>query len=317
MRELFTREELALFAKAVSSELRVDILQYAAEHPGASLIEMAETFHVSRAAITQNIKILTEAGLLEIGPGIGGTAARKGCYLKENKFMLDFHRQFLTQKFYSAEIPIGQFCDYSITPTCGIATPQELIGRADDPAFFDDPKRFHASILWFTTGYVEYRLPNYLQKGQKLAELQLSFEIASEAPGSAENWPSDISFSLNGHDLGSWTSPGDFGNVRGRFTPKWWELNWNQYGLLKLLSVNEHGTFIDGRLISPLQAVDLEIDHTSELRFRFSAPADALNAGGFTLYGRNFGNYNQDLKFNLIYTEAEGENEDETSPKAS
>lgn len=303
MREIFTREELAAFAKAVSSELRVDILQYVAGHPGVGLMELADVFHVSRAAITQNTKQLADSGLLDIGAGASGSSARKGCYLTEKRFLLDFNRQFLTQKIYSTEIPIGQYSDYAVTPTCGLATPEELIGKADDPAFFDDPKRFNASILWFTTGYVEYRLPNYLQKGQQLAELQFSFEISSEAPGSAENWPSDITFSLNGKELGSWTSPGDFGNVRGRFTPEWWEINWNQYGLLKLLTVNEHGTFIDGRMISSITAAELEINHTSELRFRITASPDAQNSGGCTIFGRDFGNYNQGLKFNIIYTE--------------
>ncbi len=310
MREIFTREELALFAKAVSSELRVDILQYIAEHPGAGLMDLAEAFGVSRAAITQNTKLLIDAKLMEIGPGARGSSARKGCYLTDKRFILDFQRQFLTQKLYATEIPIGQFNDYSVTPTCGIATPDELIGKADEPAFFDDPKRFNASILWFTTGFVEYRLPNYLQEGQELAEMQFSFEISSEAPGSAENWPSDITFSLNGLDLGSWTSPGDFGNIRGRFTPEWWEINWNQYGLLKLLTVNEHGTFMDGRMISSIKTADLAIDHGSELRFRISAPPEARNAGGCTIFGRNFGNYNQGIKFNIIYTEAPKETED-------
>lgn len=304
MRELFSKEELTGFAKAISSEFRIDLIQYIAGHPGVSLMQLADYFKVSRAAITQNVKILSEAGLLDLGKGNSENSGRKGCYIQEDKFLFNIQRHLLTQKIYSTEIPIGQFIDYSVTPTCGIATPEELIGVVDNPAFFDDPKRFDASILWFTTGYVEYRLPNYLKKGQTVDELQFSFEISSEAPGSAENWPSDITFSLNDIELGQWTSPGDYGNVRGRFTPEWWQLNWNQYGLLKLLMISEQGTFIDGRMISPLKLSDLHIDHDSELRFRISAKNDAQNKGGCTIFGRDFGNYNQGLKFNVIYQES-------------
>lgn len=306
MREIFTGSELAAFAKALASELRTDIIQYVAGHPGVGLMELAEEFQVSRAAISQNTKILTDAGLLEVASGVVDGSARKGCFLPETQFLLNFHRHFLTQKIYAAEIPIGQYTEYAVTPTCGISTAKELIGQADDPAYFDDPKRFQAAILWFTTGYVEYRLPNYLKEGQTLTELQFSFEISSEAPGSAENWPSDITFSLNGRELGTWTSPGDFGNIRGRYTPDWWEINWNQYGLLKLLSVNERGTFMDGRMISPLNIAALGIKPADELKFRIAAPAEALNAGGCTIFGRNFGNYDQDIKFNIIYTETGG-----------
>ncbi len=305
MREIFSLEELTAFAKAISSDMRINIILYVAQHPGIGLMELADHFGVSRAAITQNIKILTAAGLIEFGQSEGESSARKGCFVTEERFLLNFHRQLLTQKIYATEIPIGQYSDCFITPTCGIATADELIGRADDPAFFDDPRRTAAGILWFSTGFVEYRLPNYLQAGQQLAELQLSLEISSEAPGYAENWPSDICFSLNGTEIGTWTSPGDFGEVRGRYTPDWWERNWNQYGLLKLLVINKRGTYLDGRMISNQSIQTLQLNWESELRFRIAVEADAVNAGGCTIFGRNFGNYNQGLKFNIIYNESE------------
>ena len=303
MRELYSMEELASFGKAISSELRIQIVLYVAKHPGIGLMELSQKFGVSRAAITQNIKILSAAGLIELGESGEKSSARKGCFLTEDGFLLNFRPQLLTQKIYATEIPIGQYSDFAITPTCGIATPEELIGKVDDPAYFDDPRRSQAGILWFSTGFVEYRLPNYLQPGQELSELQLSFEVSSEAPGVAENWPSDLVFSLNGEEIGSWTSPGDFGDVWGRYTPDWWDPNWNQYGLLKLLTINGEGTYMDGRMISPKSIHNLSLDHESELRFRIAAPAEAQNAGGCTLFGRGFGNYDQGMKFNIIYTE--------------
>ncbi|MBO6290868.1 MAG: HTH domain-containing protein [Selenomonas sp.] len=303
MRELYSMEELASFGKAISSELRIQIVLYVAKHPGIGLMELSQKFGVSRAAITQNIKILSAAGLIELGESGEKSSARKGCFLTEDGFLLNFRPQLLTQKIYATEIPIGQYSDFAITPTCGIATPEELIGKVDDPAYFDDPRRSQAGILWFSTGFVEYRLPNYLQPGQELSELQLSFEVSSEAPGVAENWPSDLIFALNGEEIGSWTSPGDYGDVWGRYTPDWWDPNWNQYGLLKLLTINGAGTYMDGRMISPKSIKALSLTNESELRFRIAAPAEAQNAGGCTLFGRGFGNYNQGLKFKIIYTE--------------
>ena len=303
MRELYSMEELASFGKAISSELRIQIVLYVAKHPGIGLMELSQKFGVSRAAITQNIKILSAAGLIELGESGEKSSARKGCFLTEDSFLLNFRPQLLTQKIYATEIPIGQYSDFAITPTCGIATPEELIGKVDDPAYFDDPRRSQAGILWFSTGFVEYRLPNYLQPGQELSELQLSFEVSSEAPGVAENWPSDLIFSLNGEEIGSWTSPGDYGDVWGRYTPDWWDPNWNQYGLLKLLSINDARISMDGRMISPKSIKALSLTNESELRFRIAAPAEAQNAGGCTLFGRGFGNYNQGLKFKIIYTE--------------
>ena len=303
MRELFTQNEIAIFSKALSSKLRVEILQYLAAYPGTGMMELADFFQVSRAAITQNIRQLNEAGLVEFGQSADDSGARKSCYLTEQQFMLNLGRLFQKQKIYSTEIPIGQFINYEVMPTCGIATTEKLIGHVDDPAFFADPQRVEAGILWFGAGYVEYRLPNYLQKGQQVEELQFSMELSSEAPGVAENWPSDLSFSFNDIQLGNWTSPGDYGDVHGRFTPNWWIPNWNQYGLLKLLCINKSGTYVDGLMVSPVRIEDLDINEKKEFLFRIAAPAEALNAGGCTIFGRGFGNYNQGIKFNVIYTE--------------
>ena len=64
----------------------------------------------------------------------------------------------------------------------------------------------------------------------------------------AEDWPSDIHFSINDVPLGYWTSPG-FRLKRGIYTPQWWYTGLNQYGLLKPLTVNAQGAFIDGQRI--------------------------------------------------------------------
>lgn len=301
MREFYTKEETVAFCKALSSELRVDMLQYIYKNRGVSLNDLADTMGVSRAAITQNMKILLDANLVELKQVNGQRDARKACYLKENRFTISLGKRFDSGNMYMAEIPIGQYTDYQVHPTCGIATTETLIGSVDDPRYFDDPQRVNASILWFSSGYVEYRLPNYLKEGQIPEEIQISMEISSEAPGVAENWPSDIFFYFNDILLGSWTSPGDYGEMRGLYTPDWWFENWNQYGLLKLLSVNAQGTFIDGKMISPVTIQNLKLDRNSDFRFRMAAPSDAANAGGFTLFGHGFGNYNQDIRLHVIY----------------
>jgi len=206
---------------------------------------------------------------------------------------------------YTAEIPIGQYSSYKVQPTCGIATASSIIGEVDDSRYFDSPMRMNAGILWLANGYLEYRVPNYLKAGQNLCELQFSFEISSEAPGTNNQWPSDIVFSLNDKVLGIWTSPGDFGDTKGLYAPDWWPGDWNQYGLLKLLSVTKEGTFIDGVKLSDVTVDDLAIDSRSELKLRLAVKERDGRAGGLTLFGRHFGNYNQDIVARVCYAEAD------------
>ena len=129
----------------------------------------------------------------------------------------------------------------------------------------------------------------------------MSMELSSEAPGINNDWPSDISFYLNDVCIGQWTSPGDFGDVRGIFTPDWWYSNWNQYGLLKLLVINRKGTFIDGLQISDVTIDSFHLDSRSNIRFRLGVEESAANVGGLTIFGKSFGNYGQDIKVNINY----------------
>jgi hypothetical protein len=75
-------------------------------------------------------------------------------------------------------------------------------------------------------------------------------ELSSEVPGTSADWPSDISVSINTKRVGTWTSPGDFGDKRGVYTPDWWKLKGSQYGKLKSWRVGANGTYVDGIKIS-------------------------------------------------------------------
>lgn len=75
-------------------------------------------------------------------------------------------------------------------------------------------------------------------------------------------------------------------------------LGLNQYGLLKFLIINEKGTYIDGNTkISDVTVDQLGICYQSKIDFRISSPETARQPGGLSLFGRGFGNYDQDIDF--------------------
>ena len=61
-------------------------------------------------------------------------------------------------------MPIGNYVDYQVEPTCGLVGEKGPIGEEDEPRGFYDPKRTKAKLLWFGRGYVEYRFPNNILK---------------------------------------------------------------------------------------------------------------------------------------------------------
>ena len=305
MRIINTESEIEALCKALISPTRIQMLRLIASNRNINLNELAEACKITNGAVTHHMKILQDANLVELMYSQGIRGSQKNCTIKDYQFMIDILTANDDTKAYETEIPVGNFTQYEVFPTCGIASKEKVIGEVDSPRYFDDPGVRDAGILWFTKGFVEYRIPNYLERNQILKELQFSFEISSEAPGICENWPSDIYFSINGTQIGYWTSPGDFGESKGLFTPDWWDKHWNSYGLLKLLVINDYGTFIDGGKISDVTISGLRLKANDTITLRISVPESAANIGGCTLFGKGFGNYNQDIKVRALFTEKE------------
>lgn len=119
-------------------------------------------------------------------------------------------------------MPIGNFSDCSINRNYGIVNEYSSIGPFDNQAIFYYPNRTSAQLNQFKSGYLEYKFPlDVLQYGQ-VTTLEFSFECCSEAPSYKINWPSDISLSVNNQELHTFTSPGDFGERKGKLNPLWW-----------------------------------------------------------------------------------------------
>ncbi len=291
-----------LLYEALDSDVRLGILEELLENKELNLAYFAKRFDVSNGAITAHVKKLHAAGLIEISTSSGIRGTQKICSLAADKIVIDFlSRPHEEGRVESASIDVGQYADYEAHPTCGIATREHIVGRFDDPACFSYPERFRAGILWMAYGYVEYFVPNYVAEGAELAELQISLEIASEAPGYVAYYPSDIAFSLNGRLLGVYQSKGEYNDRTGTVSPSWWYGNLGQYGKKVMIAVNEHGCFFGGAKVSEVRLSDLKIVAGEQIRFRIAVPEDAVHRGGFTLFGKGFGDYDEGIACKFIF----------------
>ena len=299
-------EGLEIF-KALGSELRINIIKLLQENHEMNMNELATSLGITNGALTSHIKKLEESGIIQVMTERGNHGNQKVCKVAVDKIVVDVESEENEedQNIYNTEVKVGHYSDYDVYPTCGLATSQAIVGEVDDPRYFSHPDRINAGILWFTKGYIEYMIPNLLPSATKIDQITVSLEISSEAPGINNDWPSDISILLNDVKIGTWTSPGDYGDVQGIFTPDWWFPNWNQYGLLKMIVINKKGTFVDGLKISNVTINEFNLDYKSTVRFKFEIEEDAKNVGGITIFGSEFGNYNQDIKVRIAYSPME------------
>lgn len=299
--KITTDEKYLPVFKALASDVRLNIIKLLSKQ-SMNIKDIAAELGLSSAIITMHIKKLEEAEIIRCETINLNGGRQKLCILDATNIDIVFPANNNDEwNTYEFSIPIGQYTKFDVKPTCGLASAQKIIGQFDEVRSFMEPERMAAQILWFSEGFVEYTIPNYLIKGQNPTAFSVSMEIGSEYPGVNDNWPSEISFTINGVEVGSWISPGDFGNKHGKLNPTWWADTLNQYGSLKMLNITDKGTFIDGKKISNVTIDMLEFLDNKQINLRFEVKDDAGYKGGLTIFGSAFGNYEQDIIINMYY----------------
>ena len=293
-------KELMALGKALSSEIRQKILGLLQEGP-LCVNEIAEFLNIPASSAALHVRVLEEAELIrtELKPGIRGSM--KLCIRQETSVVLDLQKKSKEQREEVISMPVGNYVDYKITPTCGMVNEEEYIDGEDEPRCFYDPRRTTAKLVWFSSGYLEYRFPNAGMQKEPVKSLDFSAELCSETADYNLDCPSDITLWINGIEAGTWTCPSDFGGRRGKLNPDWWEDKNSQYGNLKNWHIDETGTYLDGLQVSGRGIEAYALAEGPYVSVRIGIKEDAEHVGGVNIFGNCFGDYPQDLVMRLKY----------------
>ncbi|WFE76928.1 transcriptional regulator [Roseinatronobacter sp. S2] len=288
--------------KGLASNVRVNILKLIQKSRGMNVNDIATALSLPQSTVSSNVAILEDAGLLRTETHKARKGNQKMCFMVYDEILVAFKPEEAPVDTAAIEVamPIGLYTGCAVSAPCGLCTTDGIIGLLDVPETFLDPGRMRAGLIWFTRGYVEYQFPNNVNlMHDTLKSVSFSMELSSEVPGTSADWPSDISVWVNSTEVGTWTSPGDYGDKRGVYTPDWWKLKGSQYGKLKTFTVNGQGTFVDGMRISDVTLDDLDVADHHSIRLRVGISNDARHPGGINIFGRGFGNYDQDIVMRL------------------
>ncbi len=290
--------------KGLASKIRLKILEAIDKTP-LNINELASVLSLPQSTIATNVMILENAGLIQTEQIKGKKGTQKICHSLYSEMVIEFSKSRMDtedEKTIEVEMPIGLYTRFDVSAPCGLCSTESIIGYLDVPNYFLDPQRVKAGLIWFEKGFVEYKFPNNsLYKSTSIKTLELVAELSSEVPGTNKSWLSDISVWVNKVKIGTWTSPGDYGDKRGKLTPGWWKLEGSQYGLLKSWRVTEDGAFIDGLKISDIKLSDLHLEEHHSITVRLGVEGNADHVGGINVFGKGFGNYNQDLILRLHF----------------
>lgn len=294
-------KQLIRIGKALSVEARIEILKLLCTQE-LNINEIAELLSIPASSAAAHIKVLEEAGLIatSLKPGIRGSMKLSEKILDQIEITLTTV-QNVKEKIEVIDMPIGNYVDYQVEPTCGLVGERAPIGEEDEPRCFYDPERTNAKLLWFGRGYVEYRFPNHILKHETERKLELSMEICSEDHEYNLDYPSDITVWINQIEAGTFTCPGDFGGRRGKLNPSWWPDKNTQYGIFKTWALTEEGTFIDNKKVNEKTLYDYDLSGQDYISVRIGIKEDAVNQGGINLFGDCFGDYPQNIRMIIYY----------------
>lgn len=286
--------------KALSSPIRRNMLRQLHERP-MTIMELARHNGISNSTAIFHLNILRNADVIKIKY----LPSQKG--IAQVNF-LAFNNIYLTReggktsndvKIDVQSLGVGCYSNADMeTSHFGLATKDDFI-HTGTSSF--DPRRFQATMIWTFGGRVDYAFPNSIFRHKKVQKLQFSLEICSETTCFRNDWKSDIFFAVNGMEAAHYLSPGDFGGTRARFTPEWWPQNMTQYGILVTIDVTDEGTFVNQVKSSDVTLSDLALHGDNKIMFSVYNKKDSTYYGGFNLFGKNAGNYDQDIVLATYY----------------
>jgi len=288
--------------RGLASPVRIKILKLLHTNGAQNVNDIADALGLPQSTVSSNVQILEEAGLIRTETQKARKGNQKICHSTFDEVLVMFKEDVQPSRANAIEVsmPLGLYTSCEVSAPCGLCSADGIIGLLDVPDTFLDPDRMKAGLIWFTRGFVEYKFPNNAKlSNAEIEAVEFSMELSSEVPGTSADWPSDISVSINSQRLGTWTSPGDFGDKRGVYTPDWWKLKGSQYGKLKSWRVGANGTYVDGIKISEVSLKDLDIASHHSIRLRIGVENDAKHPGGINIFGKGFGNYDQDIVLRL------------------
>ncbi len=297
--DLDDKKRLALLAKALSAEVRIEILRLLCRNE-LNINEIAERLGLPQSSAAAHVKVLEEAGLIKtsLRPAVRGSM--KVCSRQLETFIVELVTK-MEEESQIVNMPIGNFVDYYVEPTCGIVSEKGHIDEEDEPRCFYNPDRTKAKLLWFGRGYVEYRFPNKILTSRLEKRMELSMELCSEDHEYNFDFPSDITVWVNGMEAGTWNCPGDFGGRRGKLNPEWWPDKNTQYGMLKTWKLTGQGTYLDNNKINSIPIQDYRLSENAYISVRIGIKEDAKHIGGVNLFGDCFGDYAQNIRMKFVF----------------
>ena len=298
-------EVILAVCEALSSPARLDIIKHLQNPPYIKTVpELVSELDIPKTTLVHHLQKLENAGIIatrykSYSHGTVRLVTRNVQGIDVNVY---WNNQTDTHKTATFEqsLGVGQYADFS-------GAPYEIQFATSDAQFrleenYFSSERYAAQLLYSRGGIITYYFNNFIAKRYQISDVSFSLEICSEAPFFNNDFLSDVTFFINGKEVATYVSEGDYGDRRGFLNPAWWPDVNTQYGKLVTLSVNDKGVSVNGALVNEkIRLKDLKLQDGNKTILSFGNKDTAEHVGGFNLFGAGFGDYPQDICMFIKY----------------
>lgn len=290
--------------EAISNPLRIKILRELQKEPFIfSVPQLVKNLKIPTTTLIHHLEKLEKGGLVRMrykGSTQGTTRiVSRGNAQALITFICNSFAEEDALKIYSQELKVGLYADFKGDDFNIVTNEQELKNK--NP-FIEE--RVLADLIYTPNGIITYNFNNEVAKTRQVEKINFSLELCSEAPYYNNDFLSEITFWINQKEVCTYISLGDYGDRRGNLTPTWWSRRNTQYGKLVNVLIDKTGVYLNDKLVNDKIFVDdLGLDKDNKIVFAFGNKSTATYVGGFNLFGKNFGDYAQEIIFNVYYKE--------------
>ena len=122
--------------RSLGQQSEITIIEILAQGP-KNIKRVSQALDLSSAIMTMHVRKLEKAGIVSSQRVKSNGGIQKLCSLAIDYLEIDFPKGSGNErKYHEIVIPVGHYTDFDISPTCGLATREKIIGYFDDPRYF-------------------------------------------------------------------------------------------------------------------------------------------------------------------------------------
>lgn len=289
--------------KALSNEARLRIISLLHDR-AMNVSEIARELDISQPTITTYVNQLEEAGLILTRIQKNANGYGKLCFLIHESLTFTFNPG-MAKRAESAivlDMPVGHYAGIEIAGPSLLTSQTRVLASWQDTSRFFHPDRMDADLLFVRDGMVQYLFPYNVPEDRQITRLELSVEASTEL--ARPPLQAEFQLTINGHAFEPCTLSEPRADSTTRHMPGWYPQELPTAGQLLTWAVDHHGAYYNGRPAGEFTLKELGIKGSQPIQVILrvlACSAKGQPRGGLVLYGRNFGRFDQDLRFKIVH----------------